>query len=279
MDEQTAIFGRFTASTLTLCNLHATMSEDDDDETAYRHKGWYSESRYGSNGYSKGRRSEEVTFYRPDGSVEGKDVGWCLDNDFHEIEAGLWSGDWYYRHFPDFKKEQVAREEQERKMMSDPAFIAEEKERRKKQRRAELLSDIYDFDGPRISARLALEAFDKSFNEFSCPLSGCKECFATDDEMQEHVKYQTGQGHIHYRKENNIKEWLDCDDIEEVLGTVEEQSPQPIFVDTTERKQTDIRFFFKATAGHKNSGLEGTKLSEPADRIDQGHALPRDSTA
>jgi hypothetical protein len=233
---------------------------DDDDETAYRYKGWYSESGYGSYGNSGGRRSEEVTFYRPDGSVEGKDVGWCLDNDFHEIEPGLWSGDWYYEDFPDFKKEQEAREEQVRKMMSDPAFIAEEKERRKKQRRAELLSDIYDFDGPRSrSARLALVAFDNSFNEFSCPLSGCTQCFATDEEMQEHVKYQTGEGHIRYRKENNIKEWLedDCDDIEEVLGTVEEESPQPIFVDTTKRKQADIRSFFKATAGDKNSGCGG----------------------
>jgi hypothetical protein len=217
------------------------MMSDDDDETAYRHK-------YGSYGYSKGRRrSEEVTFYRPDGSIEGKDVGWCLDNDFHEIKDGLWSGDWYYRDFPDFKKEQVAREKQVRKMMSDPAFIAEEKERRKKQRRAELLSDIYDFDGPRPAARFALEAFDKSFYEFSCPLSGCQQSFATDEDMQEHVKYQTGQGHIRYRKENNIEEWRDCDAVEEVVGTVvEEQSPQPIFVDTTKRKQTDIRSFFKA---------------------------------
>jgi hypothetical protein len=232
----------------------------DDDETSYRYKEWYSESRYCSYGNSGVRRSEQVTFYRPDGSDEGKDVGWCLDNDFHEIEPGLWSGDWYYRDFPNFKKEQEGRAEQKRKMRSDPAFIAEAKEQIKKQRRAQLLEDIYDFDGPRSrSARLALEAFDNSFLErnFSCPLSGCPQCFATDEEMQEHVKYQTGKGHIRYRKENNIKEWLDCDDIEEVLGTVEEETPQPIFVDTTKRKQTDIRSFLKATAGDKNSGCGG----------------------
>ncbi len=38
----------------------------------------------------------EVTFFRPDGDTETKDVQWCLDNGFFEVEKGLWSGKWYY---------------------------------------------------------------------------------------------------------------------------------------------------------------------------------------
>ncbi|CAE7252063.1 bacA [Symbiodinium necroappetens] len=38
---------------------------------------------------------EEVIFLRPDGTTESKSVAWCLDNDFFEVEPGLWSGPWY----------------------------------------------------------------------------------------------------------------------------------------------------------------------------------------
>jgi hypothetical protein len=45
-----------------------------------------------------------VDFLRPDGDIEGKDVQWCLDNDFFQIHDGvypLWSGPWYYRDRPE----------------------------------------------------------------------------------------------------------------------------------------------------------------------------------
>lgn len=45
-----------------------------------------------------------VTFLRPDGDTEGKDVQWCLDNDFFEVEEGLWSGDWYYMRHPEERR-------------------------------------------------------------------------------------------------------------------------------------------------------------------------------
>ena len=32
---------------------------------------------------------------RPDGDIESKTIAWCLDNDFFEVEPGLWSGPWY----------------------------------------------------------------------------------------------------------------------------------------------------------------------------------------
>lgn len=37
---------------------------------------------------------QQVSFLRPHGDEEGKDVGWCLGNDFREIEEELWSGPW-----------------------------------------------------------------------------------------------------------------------------------------------------------------------------------------
>ena len=40
--------------------------------------------------------SIEVTFYRPEGETETKDVKWCKDNAFIEVEKGLWSGECYY---------------------------------------------------------------------------------------------------------------------------------------------------------------------------------------
>jgi len=42
-----------------------------------------------------------VEFFRPDGDTESKDVQWCLDNDFFQVEDGLWSGDWYYKEHPE----------------------------------------------------------------------------------------------------------------------------------------------------------------------------------
>ena len=48
-------------------------------------------------------KEKQISFFRPDGTTEGKDVGWCISNGFFEIEDGLWSGDWYYKQFPDEK--------------------------------------------------------------------------------------------------------------------------------------------------------------------------------
>ena len=44
-----------------------------------------------------------VTFIRPDGSAETKDIQWCLDNNFFEVEERYWSGDWYYEFHPEEK--------------------------------------------------------------------------------------------------------------------------------------------------------------------------------
>ena len=58
---------------------------------------------YGYDGYEE--EEEDITFFRPDGDTELKSKQWCRDNGFYEIEEGLWSGDWYWRHFPEEKRE------------------------------------------------------------------------------------------------------------------------------------------------------------------------------
>ena len=40
------------------------------------------------------RSMEPVTFIRPGGDTETKDVGWCESNGFWEIDDGVWSGPW-----------------------------------------------------------------------------------------------------------------------------------------------------------------------------------------
>lgn len=35
-----------------------------------------------------------VIFVREDGSQEGKDVWWCMNHGFEELEVGTWSGPW-----------------------------------------------------------------------------------------------------------------------------------------------------------------------------------------
>jgi hypothetical protein len=46
---------------------------------------------YDSNGDGRNKRYDHtpVTFYRPDGSTEGKDIQWCRDNGFFHIEGDL----------------------------------------------------------------------------------------------------------------------------------------------------------------------------------------------
>jgi hypothetical protein len=56
-----------------------------------------------------------VKFVRPDGTIEGKDISWCRDHDFHCVDEGVWSGDWYEKLMKkkkaDSKDEEEAAEE------------------------------------------------------------------------------------------------------------------------------------------------------------------------
>mmetsp|Transcript_27241 Transcript_27241/g.31147 ORF Transcript_27241/g.31147 Transcript_27241/m.31147 type:complete len:344 (+) Transcript_27241:119-1150(+) len=92
------------------------------DEEVYR----YSEEKYGGWGFGgqynnkmtdynfdEEWQCENVEFHRPDGDVEGKDIGWCLSNGFFMIRPGLWSGPWYFEEFPEARKENCSEEDLE----------------------------------------------------------------------------------------------------------------------------------------------------------------------
>ena len=90
------------------------------DEEVYR----YDEDQYGGWGlggkynnkmtdynFEEEWQWKNVEFYRPDGDVEGKDIGWCLSNGFFMIRPGLWSGPWYFKDFPEARKENCSEED------------------------------------------------------------------------------------------------------------------------------------------------------------------------
>jgi len=63
--------------------------------------------------------SEVVTFYRPDRSTEMKNIMWCLDQEFLEVEEGLWSGGWFFdskKEWDDAVIENCWRQDNERKI-------------------------------------------------------------------------------------------------------------------------------------------------------------------
>lgn len=67
-------------------NAHG-MGEDDchDDDYFEDYDECYEDDNFGGS----------VSFIRPDGDDEGKDVQWFLNHcDFFEVEDGVWSGDW-----------------------------------------------------------------------------------------------------------------------------------------------------------------------------------------
>jgi hypothetical protein len=220
--------------------------DDDDDYCRYDRNSSRSESRY---------RSKQVTFYRPDKDTEGKDIGWCLDNNFHEIYPGLWSGDWYYRHHPNFKKE---REMEREKRKAEVTELAESwEERRKKERRAELLDEIYGgcYPPSHHSYDAARRELEGSEANICCLLQGCQRSFFTESQMQEHLWTSSGKGHVRYQTEHNIEGvqngflLVNKPMLPSTQNHDQSTTPRPL-----SPTQTDIRsFFFKPKASTTGS--------------------------
>ena len=94
--------------------------------------------------------NNDISFYRPDGSTERKSIQWCINNDFYQVEEGLWSGDWYYKRFPEEKlrkeeKEKERLKKEKERLNRDPSEVVREyKRERYETRHAELLDEICD---------------------------------------------------------------------------------------------------------------------------------------
>jgi len=72
-------------------------SSDEDDDCW-----WRNDPRFEV--YSRRELEEDILFLRPDYNAEtdefaseGKNISWCIDNGFEEVEDGVWSGPWYWR--------------------------------------------------------------------------------------------------------------------------------------------------------------------------------------
>lgn len=119
--------------------------------------------------------SEHVTFYRPDGDTEGKDKDWCRSHGFYQIKPGLWSGDWYWTHFPGAKRRLAQKQEERKKRLE-----ADNTPERQRERMAEVKV-------PRQK----------------CLVKGCPQLFPTMDDMEWHVITSKGKAHQRYRESDD----------------------------------------------------------------------------
>eukprot|EP00978_Attheya_sp_CCMP212_P007499 scaffold17388_cov46-Attheya_sp.AAC.1 len=175
-----------------------------DDDGGYGGCSSYYGGGYSYSGRGRYRRSEEVTFYRPDRSTESKDIGWCLDHKFYEIEEGLWSGDWYYRHYPDKKKRPSSDPISTKRKRTVPVESYEERaQKRKKKLRDEIDSSCDPNGYTTLQARRELAQMEGTLCK--CLVVGCKERFLSEDEMMTHLTGSRGSGHIRYCNSNAIE--------------------------------------------------------------------------
>ena len=195
--------------------------EFDMENPSYREHRWYN-----SKNGRRYRRSEEVAFYRPDGDFEGKDIGWCLDNGFHEIYPGTWSGDWYYDHHPNFKEEQ-----------EESARLTTEKKRKMAASKSSV--------GIKQRRRNLMDA-----KKFGCPVPFCRKFFSTKKAMNSHIQDKRGEAHSRYRDQNKSSlEAVDGPDASPELPSQTLVRKGSASKDSEESSptQTDIRSFFAPT--------------------------------
>ena len=168
-------------------NSYGVDSDDDDDD-----------------------ESTEVLFYRPDGDTEGKTIGWCRSHGFFRIEEDLWSGKWYYDHFPEEQPKKCpvcgktfgsddgvdwhirsSHGKSHRRYMKENNIVAgptneemEEERTRQEEReneaikmeRSELLDTIYggcSFSHDVARAKRRLQEIDEMDYEFPCLVNHC----------------------------------------------------------------------------------------------------------
>jgi hypothetical protein len=184
-----------------LLRFTSYTSDDDFFEGSNGGRSWDGGGGYSNNkrNYLSGyRRSEKVTFYRPDKTCEDKDIGWCLDNGFQEISKGFWSGKWYYEEHPEELKEKEEKEKAAAEKKRKAAEKLAEAEEREKVRRREMLDRLYN----NAQERLLLDCQKKG--DFDCPIVGCQKTFETEAEQKDHILRQGGKGHNKYRAAHGI---------------------------------------------------------------------------
>jgi hypothetical protein len=139
-----------------------------------------------------------VTFYRPDGDTEGKDVGWCLDNNFYEIHPGLWSGDWYYDHHPEEKPKGKDGGSNVQKGHIEKNNYMESRKEWREEREGELLDTICDgcSSSGQVKAATAelsqMELDDANMDGSAAECPACRHHFVDEEDLKYHLRTQTG---------------------------------------------------------------------------------------
>ena len=75
-------------------------------------------------------RNTVVDFIRPDGRIEAKDVGWCIDNKFKKVRSGkftdAWAGNWNFKTALKTIMDREKHQEDEQRLENILAAMAEE---------------------------------------------------------------------------------------------------------------------------------------------------------
>jgi hypothetical protein len=183
----------------------------------------------------------EVKFYRPDGDIEGKNIGWCRrSNGFFRIEEDLWSGKWYYDHFPEERPEEskecpvckkrfgtdnavnkhirLNNGKSHRRYMRENNIVTgltnEEKEEERarqeerkneaiKMERSELLDTIYGgcgYSHEIAQAKRRLQEIDEMDYKFPCLVNQCRRRFETENDGLYHNHLLHTEGSAHKKE-------------------------------------------------------------------------------
>mmetsp|Transcript_30202 Transcript_30202/g.72493 ORF Transcript_30202/g.72493 Transcript_30202/m.72493 type:complete len:359 (+) Transcript_30202:56-1132(+) len=173
------------------------------DDDPYRNYDDYGDTNHwgndwgGSDGYdSEDDEHRDIQFYRPDGEYEGKTPYWCRTNGFSEVEPGIWSGKWYWEHFPNRKeeleKERVKEREEHRERLRKRAYAGTD---------YSALEELKRMNKEDNAERQRLEEAEY---EHACPINGCRRRFETIEDRDRHVKSYKSKGHKRYRQKHDI---------------------------------------------------------------------------
>jgi len=180
--------------------------------------------------HEDGGEEDDIEFYRPDGTYEGKTPTWCRGNGFFQVGENEWSGKWYWEHFPE-RKEQWKKERAE---------IQQEQEQRAQE--MEVMEQLaLECERREIDDLLMPRRYDCNHK---CLLQRCNDRFSSIEERDHHVRFHQGKGHARYREQYGI-----CQLLEGPIFVPNPSSPPLV-----RRKQTDIRSFFGAPTTGKNLG-------------------------
>ena len=226
-------------------NSYGVDSDDDDDDDESTEVLFYRPDVDSDD--DDDDESTEILFYRPDGDTEGKTIGWCRSHGFFHIEGVLWSGKWYYDHFPEEQPKKCpvcgktfgsddgvdwhirsSHGKSHRRYMKENNIVAgptneemeeertrqeERKNEARKMERSELLDTIYggcSFSHDVARAKRRLQEIDEMDYKFPCLVNQCPRRFQTEDLYHNHLVDTEGSAHKKEREKFELEFHYPC---------------------------------------------------------------------